>query len=245
QSSISSLTLNSQSTLVTVDELTPMSLRCDVDSNPGSHIKLLNNSHTLHEVTISKQAEYTWIEAGCLNTGNYTCEAENNIKSAVNESVQLVVKCSPRLDYRVPFQKEFAAAEGGNVTLKISVIANPTPTFTWYNLTNENKELGSGSSSTTDVSAVGKLTLTDVQQGDIGTYQVVVSNRAPRQDLVVNLTLDVAGPPNIPMNVTAWSNGSHSVSVSWIEAFNGGSNQTFLYTIPSRQKHTVDISHGR
>ncbi|XP_041379401.1 nephrin-like [Gigantopelta aegis] len=136
--------------------------------------------------------------------------------------------CSPRLDYRVPFQKEFAAAEGGNVTLNISVIANPTPTFTWYKLTDRNKNLGSGGSSTTDVSAVGKLTLTNVQQEDIGTYQVVVSNGTKNTDLVVNLTLHLAGPPNIPMNVTAWSNGPHSVSVSWIEEFNGGSNQTFL-----------------
>ncbi|XP_041372804.1 twitchin-like [Gigantopelta aegis] len=198
-------------------------------SNPGPDIKLLNNSQTLCEVTNSKQSEYTWNEAGCLDTGYYTCEAGNNIKSAVSESVQLVVRCSPRLDHRVPFQKQFAAAVGGDVTLKISVIANPTPTFTWYKLTDGNKNrLGSGDSSTTDVSSVGKLTLTNVQQGNIGTYQVVVSNGAKNTDLVKNLTLDVAGPPNIPMNVTAWSNGSHSVSVSWIETFNGGSIQTFL-----------------
>ncbi|XP_041373613.1 synaptogenesis protein syg-2-like [Gigantopelta aegis] len=224
-----SLTLNSQSTRVTVDELTAMTLRCEVDSNPGSDIKLLNNSQPLREVTNSTQTEYMWNEAGCLDTGRYMCEAGNKIKSDVNKSVQLVVRCSPRLDHRVTFKKEFAAAEGGNVTLNISVIANPIPTFTWYHLTDENKkELGSGSSATTDVSAVGNITLTHVQHGDIGTYQVVVSNGAPRQDLVVNLTLHLAGPPNIPMNVTAWSNGPHSVSVSWIEEFNGGSNQTFL-----------------
>ncbi|XP_041379137.1 synaptogenesis protein syg-2-like [Gigantopelta aegis] len=109
------------------------------------------------------------------------------------------------------------------------MIANPTPTFTWYKLIDENKiNIVSGSSSTTDVSTVGKLTLTNVQHGDVGTYQVVVSNGVKNTDLVNNLTLDVAGPPNIPMNVTVWSNGSHSVSVSWIEEFNGGSNQRFL-----------------
>ncbi|XP_041346662.1 nephrin-like [Gigantopelta aegis] len=229
QSSITSVTLNSQYTPVTVDELTPMTLRCDVDSNPGSHIKLLNNSQTSREVTHSKQAEYTWNEAGCLDAGHYTCEAGNNIKSAVSESVQLVVRCSPRLDHRVPFQKEFAAAVGGDVTLNISVIANPSPTFTWYKLTDGNKHsVGSGSSSTTDVSAVGKLTLTNVQQGDIGTYQVVVSNGAKNTDLVKNLTFDVAGPPNIPSDLKSWSSDPHSVSVAWLEAFNGGSEQTFV-----------------
>ncbi|XP_041379066.1 carcinoembryonic antigen-related cell adhesion molecule 20-like, partial [Gigantopelta aegis] len=92
QSSITSLSLNSQSASVTVDELTAMILRCDVTSNPGSHIKLMNNSHTLRDVTNSKLANYTWNEAGCLDTGHYTCEAGNNIKSAVNKSVQLVVR---------------------------------------------------------------------------------------------------------------------------------------------------------
>ena len=94
QSSITSLTLNSkQSMTVTVDELTTMTLRCNVSSNPLSTIKLLNNSLTLHQVTNSRQAEYMWNEAGCLDTGTYTCEADNGIKSAVRKSVQLVVRC--------------------------------------------------------------------------------------------------------------------------------------------------------
>ncbi|XP_041372794.1 hemicentin-1-like [Gigantopelta aegis] len=229
RSSITSLTLNSKSTLLTVNELTPMSLRCDVDSNPGSHIKLLNNSQTLSEVTDSKQAEYTWKESGCLDTEHYTCEAGHNIKSVVSESVQLVVRCSPRLDHRIPFQKEFAAAVGGNVTLVISVIANPTPTFTWYKLTDGNKHrLVSGGSATTDVSAVGNLTLTNVQRGDIGTYQVVVSNGAKHTDLVENLTLDVSGPPNIPPELKVWSSDPHSMLVVWLKGFNGGSEQKFI-----------------
>ena len=83
---------------------------------------------------------------------------------------------------------------GGNVTMEISVIANPPPTFTWYKLTDGNRvKLGSGTSTNTSMSAVGKYTLTNVQQKDIGTYQVVVSNGKPRPDLVVNFILKVAG----------------------------------------------------
>ena len=83
---------------VTVDELTAMALRCDVDSNPRSTIKLLNNSQTLRQVTNSKQAEYMWNEAGCLDTGTYTCEADNRIKSAVSKTMQLVVRCEFNAD---------------------------------------------------------------------------------------------------------------------------------------------------
>ena len=102
-SSITSLTLNSDSnsSVVTVDELTAVTLRCDVDSNPLSTINLLNNSLTLLQVTNSKQAEYTWNETGCQDTGIYTCEATNEVKSAVNQRVQLVVLC----EIHTPLQK--------------------------------------------------------------------------------------------------------------------------------------------
>ena len=83
---------------VTVDELTAMTLICNVSSNPLSTIKLLNNSQTLRQVTNSRQAEYTWNEAGCLDTGHYTCEADNGIKSAVSKRVQLVVRCEFNTD---------------------------------------------------------------------------------------------------------------------------------------------------
>ena len=78
--------------------------------------------------------------------------------------------------------------------MEIPVIANPRPTFTWYKLTDGNREkYGSGSLSKTDVSAVGKLTLINVQKENVGTYQVVVSNGKPRPDRVVNLRLYLAG----------------------------------------------------
>ena len=93
QLKITSVKLNSQSTKLTVDELTRMTLRCDVDSNSGYHTKLLNNSQTLREVMNSNTAEYTWNEAGCLDTGTYRCEAGNNIKSDVARSIDLVVRC--------------------------------------------------------------------------------------------------------------------------------------------------------
>ncbi|XP_041379123.1 Down syndrome cell adhesion molecule-like protein 1 homolog [Gigantopelta aegis] len=151
-------------------------------------------------------------------TQDTTCVKRKTTSSQMSMKV-----CNLLLD------KEFTAAVGGSVSLKISVIANPTPTFTWYKLTDGNRNnIGSGSSSTTDVSAVGKLTLRNIQQGDIGTYQVVVSNGVKNTDLVKNLTIDVAGPPNVPSAFTAWSSDPHSVLVAWLEGFNEGSEQTFV-----------------
>ena len=101
---------------------------------------------------------------------------------------------SSRLDHRETLQREFRAEVGDNVTMEIAVIANPRPTFTWYKLIDGNRvDLEPGTSTNTDVSAVGKYTLTNVQHKDNGTYQVVVSNKKPRPGLVVNFALRVAG----------------------------------------------------
>ena len=90
---ITSLTINSQSSKVIVDELTPMTVKCDVVSNPGSTIKLLNNSHTLLEMENSKWAQYSWMKARCLDTQNYACEAGNGTVVNDREIVQLIVRC--------------------------------------------------------------------------------------------------------------------------------------------------------
>ena len=78
--------------------------------------------------------------------------------------------------------------------MEIPVTANPRPSFTWYKVTYGNRvELGSGSSTYTDKAAVGKLILKNVQQKDIGTYEVVVSNEVPIHVVVVDFTLKIKG----------------------------------------------------
>ena len=84
---------------------------------------------------------------------------------------------------------------GSNVTMEIPVIANPPPTFRWYRLIDRDKvELGSGTSTNTDVSAVGKYKL-NVQPDHIGTYHyhVNVSNGKSGPDIVMKLVMSVAG----------------------------------------------------
>ena len=109
--------------------------------------------------------------------------------------IQSNISGSSRLDHRVKFQDTFSTTVGGHVTLNISVIANPAPTFNWYRLANGKKtNLRSNNPvNKTDVSAVGSYVISKVKMEHIGTYQVVVSNGAPRPTLVVNLTLTLQG----------------------------------------------------
>ena len=75
-----------------------MTLRCDVDSNPVSKIKLFNHTKRIHTEYDSKSAEYSWAAANCLDGGTYSCEASNRIKEAANRSIDLIVKCKFTMD---------------------------------------------------------------------------------------------------------------------------------------------------
>ncbi|XP_041373523.1 neuronal growth regulator 1-like [Gigantopelta aegis] len=189
--SIISLTLNKQPTNLTVNEGVNVTLRCEVDGYPLPGIKLLTNSKVLNEEKYSTVAEYTLTAAGCLDTGQYTCNANNSISSC-DKTVVLDVICSPRLDGRVQFIKTYSAAVNSTVTMEMSVIANPkVRSFKWYKLTDGKHKIFQARSSVhaaSDVSYEGKLTLIGIQKEDFGIYQVVVSNSVTR-DLVENITL--------------------------------------------------------
>ncbi|XP_041373960.1 neural cell adhesion molecule 1-B-like [Gigantopelta aegis] len=203
-----------------------LTVACAASCNPPC-----SYSWTLDNQLISPNSRLTLTNINRSQTGNvYTCTVTNSlIPKSKTKQLILTVFFSPRLDHRVPFEDRFVTAVGGDVTLTLSVIANPTPTFTWYRLSDGKKTILTPESSTTsDVSAVGSLTLTNVQQRDFGIYQVVVSNGSPRPHLVVNITLVEEGPPSVPSNVVVWSGIPSSLSVAWIEEFNGGLPQTFL-----------------
>ena len=56
------------------------------------------------------------------------------------------------------------------------------------------RKLASGISvNSTGVSAVGHYTVINVQEDDLGIYQVVVSNAVPKSELLVSYTLKTAG----------------------------------------------------
>ncbi|XP_041372787.1 carcinoembryonic antigen-related cell adhesion molecule 5-like [Gigantopelta aegis] len=228
---ITSLTLNSQPSGLTVTERTVVTLRCVVDSNPVSDIKLFNGSYPIHEVFNSSTTEYSLGQVECLDTGEYRCKGRNRIWHDVSRTVKLNVSCSPKIDHRVPFPGTFHAALWSDATLIVPIIANPPARCSWFRLLDNGDRRLLGTSRPEVVSAasgIGKFTLRNVQLEDFGSYQVVVSNGGKQDDLVMNLTLTAQGPPSIPSQFKAWSDDPHSVRLSWMEEFNGGAAQMFL-----------------
>ncbi|XP_048241010.1 nephrin-like [Haliotis rufescens] len=225
---VSMFTVNSLGGSVTVNESDPVTLRCQVDSNPRSVIRLLNGTEELTRADNSMTAEYRLESADCRQRGNYSCTATNNIGAPVSQRVELLVKCSPRLEETAAQQLKYAARLAGNVNVSVSVLAYPLPTFTWSRTTSTSQDLTGSSSPVSDISVTARLHLTNLQQQDFGDYSLTANNG---EGGLVTYTVSVVseGPPQIPTQFRDLDNATtSSVWLSWLPGFNGGNPQTFL-----------------
>ncbi|XP_048241014.1 protein turtle homolog B-like isoform X2 [Haliotis rufescens] len=177
---VSMFTANSLGGSVTVNESDPVTLRCQVDSNPRSVIRILNGTEELTRADNSLTSEYRLESTDCRQRGNYSCTASNNIGAPVSQGLEMLVKCSPRLDETVPHQLKYGAILGGNVNVTVSVLAYPRPTFIWSRTTSISQDLTGSSSPVSDISATARLHLTNLQQQDFGDCQLTVDNGVGR-----------------------------------------------------------------
>ncbi|XP_071094627.1 contactin-5-like [Haliotis cracherodii] len=223
---VSMFTANSLGGSVTVNESDPVTLRCQVDSNPSSVIRLLNGTEELTRADNSLTAEYRLESADCRQRGNYSCTATNYIGALVSQRVELLVTCSPRLDGAVSQQLEYACRLGGNVNLSVSVLAFSPPTFTWGRTTSTSQDLTGSSSLVSDISVTARLHLTNLQQQDFGEYSLTVNNGIGGS-VAYTLSIVSEGPPSTPTTVSVYPEGPSSLRVFWKEEFNGGATQTF------------------
>ncbi|XP_041372829.1 uncharacterized protein LOC121386096 [Gigantopelta aegis] len=188
--SVTSFTINARSdSMTTVKEGVPVSLTCDVRSDPVSTVQLTKGSQKLCHPRQSR-AECNWI-AGCLDSGEYTCTADNGIQPSDSRTVKMAVRCSPRLDQRhVNQARTLLAHVKDNVTLRVFTIANPRPKFKWRKLHNnvEHRLASRAPTTSTTSTAVGEYTLVNVSHS--GTYSVYVHNGVGSA-LVVYFTVSV------------------------------------------------------
>ncbi|XP_046555516.1 protein turtle homolog B-like isoform X2 [Haliotis rubra] len=225
---ISMFTANSHSGSVTVNESDTVTFRCQIDSNPRSVIRLLNGTGELTRADNSLTAAYRLESADCRQRGNYTCTASNNVGAPVTQTVVLLVKSSPRLDDSVSQQLKFAATLGGDVTVSVSVLANPFPTFTWSRSISTSQDLTGSSSPVSDISATARLHLTNLQRQDFGDYSLSVDNGVGGS-VTYTISVVAEGPPETPSQFRDLDNATtSSVWLSWLPGFNGGRPQTFL-----------------
>ncbi|XP_067678931.1 synaptogenesis protein syg-2-like [Haliotis asinina] len=224
------MTANSRSGSVTVNESDPVTFKCELDDagNPRSVIRLMNRSEELTRSDNSLTATYRLGSADCRQRGNYSCTATNNTMEPVSQTVELLVKCSTRLDETVAPQLTYAATLGGNVTVSVTVLTYPLPTFTWSRSVSTSQDLTGSSSPVSDISVTARLHLTNLQQQDFGNYCVTVDNGVGGS-LTYTISVVSAGPPQTPTQFRDLDNATKSsIWLSWLPGFNGGHPQTFL-----------------
>ncbi|XP_071095620.1 protein turtle homolog B-like [Haliotis cracherodii] len=225
---VSMFTANSLGGSVTVNESDQVTLRCHVDSNPRSVIRLLNGTEELTRADNSLTAEYRLESADCRQRGNYSCTAINYIGAPVSQRLELLVKCFPRLDETVAQQLKYASRLGGKVNVSVSVLAYPLPTFTWSRTTSTSKDLTGSSSPVSDISVTARLHLTNLQQQDFGDYRLTVDDGVGGS-VAYTVSIVSEGPPQMPTQFRDLDNATtSSVWLSWLPGFNGGHPQTFL-----------------
>ncbi|XP_071094658.1 nephrin-like [Haliotis cracherodii] len=228
--SISMFTANSRTGSVTVNESDEVTLRCQLDSagNPRSVVRLLNGTEELTRADNSMTAEYRLESADCRQRGNYSCTATNTIGTPGSQWVEMLVKCSPRLDETFHPQLKYASRLGGNVDVSVSVLAYPLPTFTWSRTSSTSQDLTGSSNPVSDISVTARLQLTNIQQQDFGDYSLTVSNGVGVSVAFI-LSIVSVGPPQTPTQFGDLDNATtSSVWLSWLPGFNGGHPQTFL-----------------
>ncbi|XP_071095623.1 protein turtle homolog B-like [Haliotis cracherodii] len=225
---VSMFNANSHGDSVAVNESDPVTLRCHVDSNPRSVIRLLNGTKELTRADNSLTAEYRLESADCRQRGNYSCTATNNIGAPVSQRVvELLVKCASRLDGTVAQHHKYASRLGGNVNVSVSVLAYPLPTLTWSRTTSTSQDLTGFSSPVSDISVTARLHLTKLQQQDFGDYSLT-ANKDEGGTVAYTVSIVSEGPPQMPTQFRDLDNATtSSVWLSWLPGFNGGHPQTF------------------
>ncbi|XP_067674647.1 neural cell adhesion molecule 2-like [Haliotis asinina] len=217
----------------TVREHDNVTLQCDVRSKPASSIEIRNKTHSIGSskgINPGRQTLTTMLlNVSCLEGGNYFCAAENLLGGA-SQTLQLQVSCVPRRDLSSSDELVFTSNLHENVTLSLTVIAFPQPTFTWRKKPN-GRPISTTEAITDGVRVTGSVTIVDVKQEDYINYTVRVNNAEGTLDLEIPLLSK--SRPHLPSNLTAVNIRPRLVTLRWEKGFNGGATQSF--TIQYRQ----------
>ncbi|XP_019628375.1 PREDICTED: basement membrane-specific heparan sulfate proteoglycan core protein-like [Branchiostoma belcheri] len=208
-----------------VDENSPVTLNCTVDSNPeptSVSIVRVGAGSVGYVTQATGQGgtfSHTLQTVSYTDTGTYRCQAANGVGEAASRDLELLVNYIPVF---VGVRDKYAAAKGDPVTLTCNVTAYPTPvTFSWT------KDGGSvpGWATITNYSLGSTLSYTAVTKTDYGFYNCTARNIMGSNSTDIQLAAESAPEPSTDLTVTM-KNSSHYVTVEWTAGFNGGRDTT-------------------
>ncbi|XP_029948804.1 sialoadhesin-like isoform X2 [Salarias fasciatus] len=191
---------------------TSISLNCSSDANPPAKYFWYKKNQTLvHE----EELLFSSIQPS--DTGDYHCEAENDLGSVKSTSVFISVKYAPKPP-SVSVSPSGEIVEGSSVTLTCSSDANPAASYSWYR-----------GNQTLSEEQNGLLHFTSISYKDRGNYYCQSKNQHGQTNSMLQY-LDVQYGPKLPsvsvspsgeivegssVNLTCSSDANPAASYSW------------------------------
>ncbi|XP_035856336.1 B-cell receptor CD22-like [Sander lucioperca] len=166
-----------------VVEGSSVTLTCSSDANPAATYTWYKNGKPLN-----KNAQIVFSSIQSSDSGEYYCEAENELGSRTSRSIFIDVKYAPKLP-SVSVSPSAEIVEGSSVTLTCISDANPAANYTWYK-ENEDSPKASGQI----------FTITDFRAEQSGNYYCEAQNSRGRQNSTLNLIV-VAGNSTTIMHI--------------------------------------------
>ncbi|XP_034543309.1 B-cell receptor CD22-like [Notolabrus celidotus] len=170
-----------------VRENSSVTLTCSSDANPAANYTWYKNGNPDLK-PFSKEAQLVFSSIQPSDSGEYHCEAKNQLGKRTSKHLTIDVKYAPKLP-SVSVSPSAEIMENSSLTLTCSSHANPAAvTYTWYKNGNP------------DLKPVGKeaeLAFSSIQPSDSGEYYCEAKNQLGKGPSK-HLTIDVKYAPKLP-----------------------------------------------
>ncbi|KAK2817450.1 hypothetical protein Q5P01_025641 [Channa striata] len=162
-----------------------VTLTCSSDSNPAAEYTWYKRTGSGLEFICDKP-QFVFHSIQSSDTGQYYCEAENNLGRRTSEDIFINVEYPPKVP-SVSVSPSAEIAEGSSVTLSCSSDSNPAPKYTWYKKNSKVQTL----------TKEPQLVFRSIQSSDSGQYYCTAENELGRKTSE-DISIDVKYPPKVP-----------------------------------------------
>ncbi|XP_071095928.1 protein CEPU-1-like [Haliotis cracherodii] len=179
---IKSFTTSDESNRIAVNINDTVTLVCKYEGNPPADVIIRKQGRSLQTVVDDVAVSSTLTTVSCLDMATYVCQASNKFGS-VSSDIQLIVRCPPT---QGATQGTTTTSLEGDVTLTLSVMAYPLPTFTWFGPLGNMLDANNGSLDA-NLNVISRITIKGVTEDDLGVYTVIVRNNLGSRNFTIAL----------------------------------------------------------
>ncbi|XP_052254150.1 nephrin-like [Dreissena polymorpha] len=229
-----------ESSSFNVTESSTVTLKCLLDSNPGSTIVISKDGNNKHTVLDTKSLSYS-IDGKCDDAGVYTCSGSNQYAGRLSKDIDIHILCTPRAAPNVHISYNVSSVRDANVTLSFTALAFPPlqqSSFLWQKCTISGCEPVLRDKTVVSFSTSGfgnrlgecNLTIVNVREDDYTEYQMTVNGISDKKWRFFLNALDKPQPPTDFMVIVDYVTKT-SANATWLSGYNGGLPQTFQLQI--------------